>query len=429
MKIVIALLILSGVVFFHELGHFLAAKKSGIRVNEFAIGMGPKLLSVKRGDTVYAWRLLPIGGMCVMQGEDEEDHSEGSFQSAKTAHKLLVVAAGPLFNFLLAFIVAFIVIFSAGADRCYINSVNPGSNAEAAGLTAGDLIVSFEGQGVSNSRELYMYLMMDGLPEDEIDIGYLRESKRYNASYAPDEITRYLFGFYYDSETDEPLIITGLTEGLPMDKAGVEPGDIITGINGTSIESYNDFNEYISENPLDGSEVSIEYEHEGVVNTVIVAPVEETEISGGFSFNMQREKVNLAETLKYSAGELKYWVNATFKSLAGLITGRFSIRDLSGPVGIVKTIGDVYEQASDDGGYAPLISMLNMIILLSVNLGILNLLPLPALDGGRILFMLIGIIRRKPVSQKVEGMVHYIGILALFGFAILIAISDVMKLF
>ena len=126
MRFVIALLVLSCVIIFHELGHFLAAKASHVKVNEFAFGMGPKILSFKKGDTVYAWRLFPIGGMCAMQGEDDEDDSEGSFQKAKVWQKILIVAAGPLFNFLLALIIAFIVIIAIGADPARVTEVEEG---------------------------------------------------------------------------------------------------------------------------------------------------------------------------------------------------------------------------------------------------------------------------------------------------------------
>ncbi len=427
MRIVIALLILSGVIFFHELGHFLLAKASHICVNEFALGMGPRILSFKRGETVYALRLFPIGGMCAMKGEDDEDLSEGSFQSAKVWQRILVVAAGPLFNFLLALIIAWIVIFSVGADPARVVAVEEGSAAEAAGLQAGDLITSFEGGGVSNARELSMYLLLDGVPSDEISLTYTRNGQSYDLSYYPEIITSYLTGFNYNG-TDEQVVVTGLIDGYPMQEAGLSVGDIIVGIDGVSLPTTEAFTAYMTEHPLDGTPVEVTFLHNGVSNTVTVAPRISSEPNGGFSFNLAREKQDFFTSVGYGFGELKYWINTTVKSLASLFTGRFAITDLSGPVGVVSVIGDVYEEAKADGALELVMSLLNLVILLSANLGVMNLLPLPALDGGRLVFLFIECIRRKPCNQKIEGAVHFIGIVALLGLAAFIAFNDVMKL-
>lgn len=425
--IVIALLILCAVIMFHELGHFLLAKASHVRVNEFALGMGPKILSFKKGETVYAWRLFPIGGSCSMQGEDDEDHSEGSFQSAKVWQRILIVAAGPIFNFILAFGVALVIIFSLGADPCIISAVEEGSAAQEAGLQVGDQIVAFEGGGVSNARELYMYLTLDGLPTDEITLTIKRDGQKQTVTYQPDITKRYLLGFSYTTDT-ELVEITELSAGYPMEAAGLQVGDCLVSINGNDVSSVEKLTAYLEEHPLDGSSVEIGYERDGNVYTAQLTPKVSEDASGGFSFSMSREKQGFFTSIGYGFGEVKYWINTTIKSLASLFTGRFGVQDLSGPVGVVSTIGQVYEESASEGGYMQLMTMLNMLILLSANLGVMNLLPLPALDGGRLVFLFIECIRRKPCNQRIEGAVHFIGIVALLGLAVFIAVNDVLKL-
>ncbi len=428
MRIVIGLLILSGVILFHELGHFLLAKASHICVNEFALGMGPRILSFKRGETLYALRLFPIGGLCAMKGEDAEDQSEGSFQRAKVWQRILVVAAGPVFNFILAFLIALIVIFSIGADPCRVTMVQENSPAWEAGLREGDLITGYEGHGVSNARELSMYLMLDGLPTDEISLDFERDGKRHSISYTPEVTESYLTGFNYSGK-DEQVVITGLIEGYPMEAAGLQVGDVIVGIDGVSLPTTEEFVAYMEEHPLDGSPVEVIFERNEIPHTVTVTPKVSREANGGFAFNMAREKQGFFSSIGYSFGEIKYWINTTIKTIASLFTGRFGIQDLSGPVGVVDTIGKVYDEAKADGLFNLVMTMLNMVILLSANLGVMNLLPLPALDGGRLIFLFIECIRRKPCNQKIEGMVHLVGIVALLGLAAYVAVNDVIKLF
>ncbi len=427
MRFVIAIVILCIVILIHELGHFVAAKACKVKVNEFAFGMGPRLFSFKKGETVYAWRAFPIGGMCAMQGEDEDDFSQGSFQGAKVWKRMIIVAAGPVMNFLLALIIALIVILLAGADVCTVVQVNEGSPAAEAGLQEGDIIVEYEGSSISNARELYMYTYLDGLPEDSIDLTVIRDGERIELSFALEVTETYMLGFSYEDNGGAVEIIQ-LVEGYPMDEAGLQVGDVITAIDGVEVASAEELQIYLSENPLDGSEVEVEYERDGETFTVFLAPEVSYSESGGFAYNMAREKQGIFSSVSYAFGEVKYWINATVKSLSGLFSGQFGVQDLSGPVGIVSTISEVYEEAASVSVFSAVVSMMNMLILISANLGVVNLLPLPALDGGRLVFLIIEAIRRKRCSQTIEGAVHFVGIIAILGLAAYIAFNDVIKL-
>ncbi len=428
MRIIIAIIILGVVIFLHELGHFLAAKASGIRVLEFALGMGPKLVSFTRKGTVYSWRLFPIGGYCSMQGEDEEDDSEGSFNHAPLWKRFIVVAAGPVSNFIAAFVFSAILVAAAGADPARVAAVADGSPAQEAGLAAGDMVLSYEGSGISSGRELYADILLDGVPADTVTMTVLRDGEELSLSFAPYINSRYMLGYQYSPE-DKTAMISGVIEGLPMEAAGFEAGDVITSINGTAVETAADLAGYLEEHPLDGSPITLTYMRGSAEKETVVTPVMYTETTVGFDVNTAREKQGFAGGIRACFAEMKYWLGVTVKSLKGLLTGRFSIKELSGPVGIVSSISTVINESAAYGIAAVMMTIIEFIIMISVNLGIMNLLPLPALDGGRLLFFIIEAIRRKPVSRKVEGMVHYVGMMALLAVAVLIAVKDVIGLF
>lgn len=342
MKYIVAILIFSLIILFHELGHFLLAKRNGIRVNEFSLGLGPTLVGFTRGETKYSIKLLPFGGACMMEGEDEDSSDEASFQKKSVWARISVVAAGPVFNFIMAFVFAFILILCVGFDKPVINDVIDGHPAQEAGIEAGDTIVSMNGKRIHFYREVSLYTFFH--PGETIDIVYQRDGERMEATVNPvfdEEQGKYLIGFY-----------------------------------GTGV----------------------------------------------------REKGNVLEALKYSAFELKYWINTTFDSLKMLVTGRVSFNDMQGPVGIVKTIGDTYDESKSDGGFWVFVNMLNIAILLSANLGVMNLLPIPALDGGRLVFLVIEAIRRKRINPEKEGMVHFVGLMLLLVLMVVVMFNDVRQL-
>ena len=428
MRIIIALIVLDIVVCIHELGHFLLARASGITVEEFSIGMGPRLFSLGKKGTKYSFRVFPIGGSCAMKGEDEDDDSKGSFQAAAVWQRMLVVLAGPFFNFILAFAAALVIIGIIGADPAKVTSVEEGSGAYEAGLQEGDIIVRFNGNSIANGREIYMVTQLDGVDERDIRLTVKRDGKKEKLTFAPVITKRYMAGYYYTPDSDIAEI-TGVVEGGAMEAAGFQTGDIITAVNGTEISSGRDLEQYWTDHPMDGTPLTFSYRRQGIPYKAEVTPVIDSQVSGGFTYNLAREKQGFFSSAGYGFGEVQNWIRITVKSLASLFKGKFSVRDLSGPIGIVTTIGEVYEEAKEEGGMGDaMLNLLNMGVLLSANLGVMNLLPFPALDGGRFLFLAIAAIRRKPVSQRVEGAFHYAGFILLMALAVFIAVSDVVKL-
>ena len=343
MSIILALIIFSLIILIHELGHFLLAKRGGVTVEEFSLGMGPRLISTVKGGTRYSLKLLPFGGSCMMLGEDEATTEEGSFASKSVWTRISVIAAGPIFNFILAFVLSVIIIGSIGVDKPVILAVSEGFTAAEAGIQKGDTILKMNGTKIRLSREVTNYVTFH-----------------------------------------------------------------------------------------QGEDVTFVYEHEGEERTVTLSP--EQNEGGRYIFGLStvssyREKVGAWETLKYSAYEVKYWIQTTISSLKMLFTGQVGINDMSGPVGVVTIIGDTYKESAADGGFYIWLNMLNISILLTANLGVMNLLPLPALDGGRLVFLIIEAIRRKRIDPEKEGMVHFVGLMLLMVLMIVVMFNDIRKLF
>lgn len=341
MSIILALLIFSVIVIVHELGHFLLAKYHGITVTEFSVGMGPRLLSHEWGGTRYSLKILPFGGSCMMVGEEEESEEEGSFGSKSVWARITVVAAGPIFNFLLAFVLSVIIVGNIGYDDTVVD-VTPGYPAAEAGMQDGDEIVRLDGS------RTYVY----------------REISLFNSLYQ-------------------------------------------------------------------GRTAEVTYRRDGAEYTVRLAPVKDE--SGyyryGFEKSSARTKGTPAQTIKYSFAELRYWLKATIQSLQKLLKGQVALDDVSGPVGIVDAIGDTYEESRSDGWYYVTLNMIIMSILLSVNLGVMNLLPIPALDGGRLVFLLIEAVRGRALPQEKESMVHFLGFVVLMGLMVVVLLNDIRHLF
>ena len=349
MKYLVALLIFSLIVIIHELGHFLLAKRGGIRVNEFALGMGPKLISKTIGDTVYCVKLLPFGGSCMMEGEDMQSDSEDSFGKKSVWTRISVVAAGPIFNFILAFFLSLFIIGSIGFDEPVIRAVSEGFSAQEAGMKSGDRIVKLNDQRIRIYREITTFVKMQQAnirenPTEPITVVYEREGQEYTVELVPKQDEK---GMYYM----------------------------------------------------------------------------------GFLGSGVRTRGNIFQTLFYSAYEVKYWISTTIQSLGMLVRGQVGAGEVSGPVGIVSAIGDTYESSKPDGTYYILLNMAYISILLTANLGVMNLLPLPALDGGRLIFLFLEAIRGKAIAPEKEGMVHFIGLIALMLLMVFVMFNDVRNIF
>lgn len=426
LNILVAIIIFSVIVVFHELGHFLLAKKNGIEVTEFSLGMGPRLLSTVKGNTCYSLKLFPIGGSCMMVGEDGEEDGPGSFGHASVWGRISVVAAGPIFNFILAFVFALVITSVMGYDPPKVLSVEENSPAEEAGLQVGDIITSFQGKHISIGRDISLYESLYGMQQDQIKMTVKRDGKKIDLNFKAASEKKYMLGFSYVPD-GEPEITEVFVDGAMM-KAGVLAGDVITAVDGTKVSTGEELQTYLGEHPLGENAVTITVSRDGKEKEFTVQPTVRTQVSTGFVYNLYREKTNFFGVLKYSAVEVRYWISSTIDSLGLLIKGTFRVNDLSGPVGIVDAIGSSVEEAKSEGTVVMWMQMFYWAILLSANLGVMNLLPLPALDGGRLVFLLIEAVTKKKVNPNIEGMIHFAGFVLLMALMVFVFMNDIKRL-
>lgn len=426
MNIVIAIIVFSILILIHEFGHYILAKKNGICVTEFSLGMGPRLFSFTKGETRYSVKLLPLGGSCMMLGEDEDSDNERSFNKKSVWARISVIAAGPIFNFLLAFVLAIIVIGFVGYDPPRVTNVETDSPAYEAGLREGDIIKKMNSNTIHFGKEIFLETYIHPVSKKSMEVTYERNGKTYTINVSPKSDKKYLTGIRYYS-TDTPATITDVMEDSAMEKAGAQTGDIITEINGTKINSGEELNDYMADADMTQS-FSMKLQRNSKTIDITVTPTMTDYYTLGFDYNMTREKTSAFGVLKNSFYELGYEIEVVFKSLGMLVTGKVSANDVSGPVGIVDIIGDTYTQSKSEGVLLTILSLANLTIMLSANLGVMNLLPIPALDGGRLLFLFVEAVRRKPIAREKEGFVHFIGMVALMILMVLIIFNDIRKL-
>ena len=252
-------------------------------------------------------------------------------------------------------------------------------------------------------------------------------------------MSKYYLGMNYSANAS-PAKITVVEDGA-LDAAGLQDNDVITGINGTKVSSGEEFNAYVSEHELTADTVSITYERGGKEETASVTPTRNEFYTTGFTYNCNYAssgdsdvvdgniKVGVVGVLKYSLLEIRYQIKSVILSLKHLITGKVSADAVAGPVGIVNMVGDVYSESAQYGLLAVFESMASFCIMLSANLGVMNLLPIPALDGGRLLFMIVEMIRGKKMDTDKEGFVHFIGFVLLMALMVVVMFNDIRNIF
>ena len=327
MSILISIIVLSIIVIIHEFGHFIVAKKSGILVEEFAVGMGPMIASKQIGETLYSLRAFPIGGFCRMMGEDTTGEiAERSFSQKGVWTRIAVIFAGPFMNFVLAMILVICIVSTTVVIQ----------------------------------------------PE-----------------------------------------ITALSEGYPAEQAGLQIGDVITKIDNKGIYIYDDLQMIMSENRGEAIELEVNRNGEKIKTTLIP----------------QYQKASIWDTITYSFDTMVFYIRYTAMGLAKVFTFHATKEEISGPIGIFQIVGDSYEAGIQHSIYAAVQNIMYIGAVLSANLGVLNLFPIPAMDGGRLLFLLLEAIRRKPINPEMEGRVHFAGFVCLMLFMVFIVYNDITKIF
>ena len=339
--ILLAIFVFGLLIFIHELGHFLCARLCGVGVNEFAIGMGPKLFSwtSKKTGTRYAIRALPVGGYVSMVGEDEASEREDAFGNRSVWKRILIVIAGPIMNLVLGFLATILMVTSAGT--LYGTAVDyPDTGnvqiSDGSGLEQGDIILKIGNVGVHTRNELVYEVMRQGT--EAVDVTVLRNGEKQT------------------------------------------------------------------------------------VENVLFPTVEESGVLfGGVDFYANREDFTFANVMKHTFFRSASTVKMIVDSFVDLLSGKYGVEAMSGPVGITQTMGEAAA-----GGFS---SFLYIFVVITINLGVFNLFPIPALDGGRLLFLLIEAVIRRPVNKTVEGYIHLVGLFLMLGLIVFVTFNDILRLF
>ena len=430
---IIAILIIGFLVVAHEFGHFIVAKANGVAVVEFAIGFGPRIFHIKKGETDYALRLIPFGGACVMlgdtmmdSGDTDIEYDESRLLSSKSVwSRIAIVIAGPVFNFILAFIFAVIIIASVGTDPCTVDVVDEGSPAYNAGLQVGDEIVKINNNKIAFSREYSFYQYYHS--KDTMNITYIRNGEKYTTQVVPKyrDYDVYRIGIMVSGNVN----ISEVSDNSPAKAAGIRSGDIILSVDGQKLENGIIISDIIGASQ--GKPVDMVLNRDGKEINVTVTPAVTNvkEYYTGFDSYGYRVKKDPASTIVCAFKEVGYWIEVVVKSVGMMFTGQVGINDLSGPVGVVDSVNTVVEQAKPEGAWMVTLNLFNFIVMLSANLGVMNLLPLPALDGGKLIFLIIESLRGKPVKPEHEGMVHFVGMVLLMMLMVYVMFKDIVNLF
>ncbi|TQR07263.1 RIP metalloprotease RseP [Psychrobacillus soli] len=418
METAIAFIIIFGsIVFFHELGHFIFAKKAGIMVREFAIGMGPKIFAMTKGETLYTLRLLPIGGYVRMAGEEMDS-----------------VELQPGFR------LGIRVNDANEIDQIVLNQNKQFPDMLFLEVEKSDLMKEMFIEGYDEEERLVRYKVARNAKINENgketfiapydrQFGSKTVGQRSMAIFAGPLFNFILaffifllLGLFQGVPTYEPVITTVVADS-PAAQAGMKDGDLVTAINGNSISTWDEFSEEVKVSPNENMNFTIDRNGETLElsmtpNEVVVG--KETVGQIGVQYISPLEKSPL-KAIPYGAEQTYETTKRIFTLLGTLITGNFSIDDLSGPVGIYKATEEVAQYG--------VFNLMYWAALLSINLGIMNLLPLPALDGGRLLFFLFEAIRGKPIDKQKEGMVHFVGIMLLMVLMVVVTWNDIQRFF
>jgi len=404
--------VLGVLIFVHELGHFLMARRIGVRVITFSLGFGPKLVGFRRGDTEYCISAVPLGGYVKMAGETLEEQRTGQpdeFLSKSKWERFQVLIMGPVMNILLAIVLMWLVLMQAARVPLFldqpavVSAVASGSPAEQGGIRPGDRIVRVAGRAVPTWEDLSVAI--GARPNREIPIGIVRDGEALTLSVKPDARTKYDVGDIGVYPNVHPTI-TQVVEGEPAEKGGLRAGDIVVSFNHQTITYGGQLTEQIAKYPNQAVDFGVE--RAGRLVDVRVTPMLRGKKGWvGISVLDASKTVHLGPwaAAKMSLQRNYEWSGLIFQTLVGLLTRETSPKQLMRPVAIAQLSGE-----SAALGWVALFSLMGMI---SLNLGILNLLPIPVLDGGHIFIMALEGLARRDFSARVkEGML-------LAGFAVL----------
>lgn len=439
------LVVLGVLVAFHELGHFLAARWVGVKVLKFSLGFGPKLFGRQIGETEYLLSAVPLGGYVKLFGEDEQEASTSEEQRRSFAHqslwgKTLIVAAGPGFNFILAYLI-FTVWLATGAPLFVptfrdlspdIEALMPNSPAEMAGLKVGDRIFRVNDKDISTKTELLDAVEKSRGKQLTLDLKRNGQNKTVLVVPAPlpgqDPQTKEVA--YYLGVEEPPPVVTAIMHGSPAAAGGIQEGDRVVAIEGKPIQTWSQMTTIVKESANRPLQITVA--RDGASVALTVTPLAEHTVVNGKPIDVGKIGISGPgrSLIKSSTPLLSLyhgleatwgWTELTAVGIYKMIVGDISSKNIGGPLTIANISGEAASQGVS--------SVVFLIAILSINLGVLNLLPIPILDGGHLFFFLIEAILRKPLGERQRELAQQVGLVLLVGIMIFAFWNDLERLF
>ena len=439
------LVVLGVLVAFHELGHFLAARWVGVKVLKFSLGFGPKLFGRQMGETEYLLSAIPLGGYVKLFGEDEAEATTQEDRARSFAHKglwgkVLIVAAGPGFNFILAYFIfagwlatgtpLFVPTFQDLTPD--IEAMVPGSPADVAGIQVGDRVSRVNGEVISTRTELFDAVAKSNGQALTLEIkrGGQIKTVKVTPTIAPGQQTSTQEPGYYLGVEEAPPLVTSVMQSSPAAKAGLQTGDHVVSIDGLTIHTWSQMTGIVKESP--NRQLQVEVLREGHRISLAVTPSVEKAIVNGQSVDIGKIGISgPGRTIMRSStpllslydglGATWGWTELTAIGLYKMVVGDISSKNIGGPLTIANISGEAASQGAS--------SVVFLIAILSINLGVLNLLPIPILDGGHLLFFLIEGILRKPLGERQREIAQQAGLVLLVGVMIFAFWNDLERIF
>ena len=425
------IIVLGILIFIHELGHFAVAKFSGVGVEKFSLGFGPKLLGVTYGETEYRLSLLPLGGYVKMVGENpgeevEEVDASRSFNHKRVGTRSLIVVAGPIMNLVLA-VLLFPVIYMIGVSvPAYLDQspviafVAPDTPAAQAGVKKGDKVLSVNGTDVEDWEDLLSKVILS--PNVELEFLIERGSEVISRAMIPIASEATGGGYTGIHPPMKPSIGT-VNQGYPAEAAGLLPGDTIVAIDGTEITHWAELEEIIKKS---GVKRTFLMERGGSTFSVEIEP-KRNEKRDVYLIGISRDEAQVFKRYAFGEAVVKgidssfEMTTRLFSVIKGLVVGQYSLKTLGGPIMIAQVAGSAAKSGLSD--------LLSLVAFLSLQLGIINLFPIPVLDGGHLLFFGIEAIKGKPLSERFMGVAQQIGVVLLIALMLMVTYNDFMRIF
>lgn len=402
--------LLGFLIFIHESGHMLVAKCCKVRVNEFAIGFGPTIFSKQGKETKYTLRLVPLGGFCNMEGEEQKSENEGSFSKASIPKRMAIILAGATVNIIFGLIVYFILMASTGNYVTnVINDTIEGYVAQEINLQQGDKILKIDDKKINNKYDLNKAI--ENNTGKEIKLVIERNGKEETYNIKPTEVKSKYTGMYID----EKCKIVSIDKNSPAEKQGILSNDKIIKINDEEING--DLNKAI--NQIQKESESLKLTLKRGKEDVTIELIPEYMSTYYLGVVLQEAEDTFINHIIYAGIETKEFTFSIIDNIKSLFTGKVGVDQMMGPVGISEAV------AKTDG----VKEFIYMLALISLSLGVTNLLPIPALDGGKFVIILIEAIRRKPMKQETEINIQLLGFSLLIALSLYITYHDVLRLF